>query len=228
MSVYEDGVNDMGDVPFLPQGSFSESPSIVKDDAKTLDAEMNLLWSDVKASKLTAKQKLTIQSFINEWKNFYKKNVTYVDRTLFVKSTVRRIEKYRERMLELRKLLGDKYKLGLSPLATRADESPTAFKPPGVNWKKVLMIAGGVTVVVGGGLYLYGRHKKNQILKIASVATGGKLEPPPEMIHNPPPWVKDPDIWESAKLAVSPYKKRYDNPDAVITHVYKQMGGVVG
>jgi len=48
--------------------------------------------------------------------------------------------------------------------------------------------------------------------------------------HNPPSWVADEDIWERAKEAVDPEGKgadEYDEPFAVVAHVYKQMGGGV-
>lgn len=86
----------------------------------------------------------------------------------------------------------------------------------GFPWKWVL-IGGGV---LAGG-YLAWKFWPGR--RAASMITA-----PAEHILNPPPWVQDPDLWESAKLAVEPYKHRYPNPDAVITHVYKQMGGRVG
>jgi hypothetical protein len=46
-----------------------------------------------------------------------------------------------------------------------------------------------------------------------------------EQTGNPPAWVKNEAIWEEAKAAVEPYKKNYDDFFAVVTYVYKQMGG---
>lgn len=40
-----------------------------------------------------------------------------------------------------------------------------------------------------------------------------------------PDWVVDPDVWERAKASIEPFFKRYDEPFAVITQVYKVMGG---
>jgi len=42
---------------------------------------------------------------------------------------------------------------------------------------------------------------------------------------NPAAWVQDEDIWERAKAEVLPDWGRYDQPWAVVTHVYEQMGG---
>jgi len=46
--------------------------------------------------------------------------------------------------------------------------------------------------------------------------------------NNPPQWVEDEDIWEKAKDAVEPHWDEYDEPYAVVTHVYQQMGGSIG
>lgn len=45
--------------------------------------------------------------------------------------------------------------------------------------------------------------------------------------NNPAAWVVNEDIWEKAKKAVEPYWDEYDSPYAVVTHVYKAMGGTV-
>lgn len=42
---------------------------------------------------------------------------------------------------------------------------------------------------------------------------------------NPPASITDEDIWERAKAAVEPYWDRYDEPYAVVMHVYDNMGG---
>ena len=44
-----------------------------------------------------------------------------------------------------------------------------------------------------------------------------------------PPWATDHDTWERAKKAVDPEGKGadYDEPWAVVAHVYKKMGGKV-
>ena len=45
--------------------------------------------------------------------------------------------------------------------------------------------------------------------------------------NNPPEWVEDEDIWEKAKDAVEPKWDDYDEPYAVVAHVYEAMGGGV-
>jgi hypothetical protein len=44
---------------------------------------------------------------------------------------------------------------------------------------------------------------------------------------NPPSWVGDEATWEKAKAAVRPKWNDYDEPYAVVTHVYKKMGGSI-
>lgn len=40
-----------------------------------------------------------------------------------------------------------------------------------------------------------------------------------------PAWVKDHGLWNKAKTAVAPHADSYDEPYAVVAHVYKSMGG---
>lgn len=42
---------------------------------------------------------------------------------------------------------------------------------------------------------------------------------------NPPAWVADEDTWERAKDAVKKSWDEYDEPYAVVAHVYENMGG---
>ena len=42
---------------------------------------------------------------------------------------------------------------------------------------------------------------------------------------NPPAWVKNPAIWEKAKEAVEPYKKKQENYYATVAYIYEKMGG---
>lgn len=48
-----------------------------------------------------------------------------------------------------------------------------------------------------------------------------------QYVENPPTWVVDEDIWDEAKASVEETGawERYDDPWAVVTHVYKRMGG---
>lgn len=49
---------------------------------------------------------------------------------------------------------------------------------------------------------------------------------PAAMVHNPPAWAADPEIWETARTAVAE-SGPYDNEEHVRIHVYKQLGGRV-
>lgn len=60
-----------------------------------------------------------------------------------------------------------------------------------------------------------------------SVATWQGENPNPAREDNPPPWAQDPQTWERARKQVEPYWDRYDEPWAVVTHVYQRMGGRV-
>lgn len=61
----------------------------------------------------------------------------------------------------------------------------------------------------------------------AEVKAQGKNEEykPFDKAHNPPSWVADKAIWDKAKKAVKPYKKNYEEPWSVISHVYFNMHG---
>lgn len=43
--------------------------------------------------------------------------------------------------------------------------------------------------------------------------------------HNPPASITDEETWNKAKKAVEPYWDNYDEPYAVVMHVYEAMGG---
>lgn len=47
----------------------------------------------------------------------------------------------------------------------------------------------------------------------------------PERDGNPPSWIADEATWEKAKKAVEPRWAEYDEPYAVVAHVYESMGG---
>jgi hypothetical protein len=57
----------------------------------------------------------------------------------------------------------------------------------------------------------------------------GDIEPEPELERpdNPPEWALDPDIWEHARDTVAPHWSNYEEPWAVVTHIYERMGGRV-
>lgn len=88
-------------------------------------------------------------------------------------------------------------------------------------------------VVVGlGGFALWKRGKAEAIetegSEILSASPAGwaalnASEYP--RADNPAAWVQDEAIWEQAKAEVLPDWGRYDQPWAVVTHVYERMGG---
>lgn len=47
----------------------------------------------------------------------------------------------------------------------------------------------------------------------------------PDVDGNPAEWVADEQLWDRAKAAVEPKWGDYDEPYAVVAHVYKQLGG---
>lgn len=53
------------------------------------------------------------------------------------------------------------------------------------------------------------------------------LRPPDQLVRNPPAWAADPILYEQARASVEPQRDAYENPDAVVVHVYKQLGGRV-
>jgi len=78
--------------------------------------------------------------------------------------------------------------------------------------------------------------KLKQIIDAA--AQQAKTNPDPQLAEklagydpardgNPPQWAVDPDKWAKAEEAVKPHWDEYDEPYAVVAHVYKNMGGGV-
>lgn len=81
-----------------------------------------------------------------------------------------------------------------------------------------------------------GEGEEVDVAAIGSEVQEGRGEPEimeltegydPEQHGNPPSWVEDEEIWEKAKEAVDPEGEgsKYDQPWAVVAHVYKKMGG---
>jgi hypothetical protein len=73
--------------------------------------------------------------------------------------------------------------------------------------------------------------------RVGAQVAAGKTDPDlmdhldgydPETDGNPPAWVNDEATWERAKNAVEKSWDDYDQPYAVVAHVYKAMGGEVG
>jgi hypothetical protein len=81
-----------------------------------------------------------------------------------------------------------------------------------------------------------GEGEEVDVAAIGSEVQEGRGEPEimeltkgydPEQHGNPPSWVEDEEIWEKAKEAVDPEGdgSKYDQPWAVVAHVYSRMGG---
>lgn len=83
--------------------------------------------------------------------------------------------------------------------------------PPGVS-------------TAGGAPPLFNPALNSQTLppEQAQWATATKA---PERPDNPPSWVTDEDAWEKAKAAVKKNWGDYDEPWAVVSHVYQNMTG---
>lgn len=167
------------------------------------------------------------------WQTFYRDTKGIVGTpNLLRDSTYRRAEAFRQLGLRFRENLLKKVDTGTE--VTPIDVPPAIKKPPGKGapgTKQGVSLpprsAGGFPwrwLLIGGGLAVGGYI----VYKMWPTRQATHLLAPTEQVNNPPTWAMDTDIWESAKIAVQPYKARYDNPDAVITHVYKQMGGRIG
>lgn len=76
-----------------------------------------------------------------------------------------------------------------------------------------------------GGYALYKQGKQTEAVQKAEdwIESGPATDYP--RLDNPAPWVRDEEIWERAKAEVLPDWEKYDQPWAVVAHVYEQMGG---
>lgn len=61
---------------------------------------------------------------------------------------------------------------------------------------------------------------KEERQAIKDCGTNPTLKP-----HNPPGSIASEKTWDKAKKAVKKYWKKYDEPWAVVYHVYRNMGG---
>jgi hypothetical protein len=105
------------------------------------------------------------------------------------------------------------------------------------HWLRWTLIAGGLGAAGWFGWRWYASRRRG------STGPGEALPEPadqaggPEQLrerirvltanpaHNPPVWVRDETIWARAKGAVTPYWESYHDPYAVVTEVYRKMGG---
>ena len=85
--------------------------------------------------------------------------------------------------------------------------------------KTMLYVAGGIAAIYGlSKLLSSGAELTREVRSFRPAPTG--------MVHNPPVWAADPEIWETARLSVE-QSGPYENAEAVKVHVYKQLGGRV-
>jgi hypothetical protein len=109
----------------------------------------------------------------------------------------------------LPEMLKGKYGKGKGPLADWAKEEETEQEHAHDRGGKDIDVdAIGERVQSGKG--------DKRLMRLASGVTEE---------NNPPSWVEDEDIWEKAKDAVEDKWDEYDEPYAVVAHVYQQMGG---
>jgi hypothetical protein len=91
------------------------------------------------------------------------------------------------------------------------------------SWiKRGLWIVGGLA-----GIWAVSKLLDSGVSAKREIFGARPLFAPKALVKNPPAWAADPEIWESARVAVEPYRDSYDNPEVVTVHVYKQMGGRV-
>ncbi len=79
----------------------------------------------------------------------------------------------------------------------------------------------GVETYVNGELYDLS-HGRTILEAIQAAVAHGAHE---GLENNPPTWVADEATWKRAKAHVEPYWDEYEEPWAVVSYVYKQMGG---
>lgn len=91
------------------------------------------------------------------------------------------------------------------------------------NLKTFLWLAG-----IGGGIWALTKLFDSTVSLKRELVGDRTLVPPRALVRNPPPWAVDADVYETARVAVRDAGEKYDNPKAVIAHVYKQLGGRVG
>lgn len=200
MGFYEDGIGDTGALLY--------TPGAIKAEAVTTDQEIKALLTDVRTSKLPGKVKTSFQKFFDEWVSFYKNHTGWFDRLWF--SNMEKIQDYRKRGVDWRGMLsgqGVKMTTPSPKIKFAGLELPTM-----PLWGKV-----AIGAAAAGLLYYIFR----QFVPASSARTLDTNQ------GNPPQWVHPDDIgkWERAVDAVKPDWKDYGNPYAVVTHVYKHMGG---
>jgi hypothetical protein len=192
-------------------------PGAIRDEILSIDRAFRSLANVISAARgqgaLPANFLAGWDQFFAEWSAFRLNHESWLSNVWY--ASYQKALEYRERLDQFRQKVEQLTGAKLNFPAAKATPGPT--DKPGIPWR-FLIISG----VVIGGVYA--------LSKVLGSAAELKREfptraAPSRLVVNPPAWVQDPDIWEQARLAVEPYRDRYDNPAAVTTHVYKQMGG---
>lgn len=126
-------------------GAVVYSPSEMKAEAATADAELYQLYLDVNKSKLDSDSKQAFYRFVNEWKNFYNNHSSWTDRLWF--SYIEKVQDYRKRGLEWRDKLE---RLGVVTSAPRPEVKEAGVKVELPDASKTLAIGAVLAVGVVG------------------------------------------------------------------------------
>lgn len=231
MSIYSAGAaSAAGHGGYVPRRGDDElgaivMPSAIRDEILTVDASFTALAKliDARRSALPGDFITGWDSFKGEWSRFRDDHRSWLSRTWGMSYTKAleyraRLETWRQKFEQL---TGAKINFP-SPGATPESTNPAQSAFP---WNKVFW---GAAII--GGLWAAtkfvgeARGAKRDLLGDRPVFGGA----PRGLVRNPPAWALDPEKWESARLAVEPYADHYENPHAVMVHVYKQMGGRQG
>lgn len=217
-------------------GLVSFSPGEVRQAVVSTAALMQATDRDVGRSKLGESEKRAWGRAFAEWQDFQASNTGITAVPNYLRDSVyERARRFRGLAYAYR----EKIAVQGSPVATLPGPSqkrlpidaqpivPDGVTPPGVSlnpkdsglslipWKKLLVVGG----LAAGAYFLYKAFRSSPQIRL--------LQAPGKLVNNPPSWARDPDVWETAKLAVKANSEGYDNPEAVTVHVYKQLGGRV-
>lgn len=220
MSLYGAGTEGLGGAVDIVM------PANIRDEIETIANHFAQLDQEI-ARALTDGQVLpsfveSWNEFAKEWQRFATNHSSWLD-NIWYKSYQKALE-YRRRLDEWRAKFEATSGRRISFPSPGSAPAPSMGNPfPSIPWR-YLAYAGGAI----GLLYGASRLVNSGVAAKREIVGARPLAAPATMVRNPPPWVIDSDVWEQAKLAVAPFSHRYENPEATLTHVYKQMGGRIG
>jgi hypothetical protein len=197
-------------------------PGSIRDEILSIAGSFRRLDAAIRAAAvLPADFKSAWGSFRDEWSEFAARHGSWAS-NLWYKSYQKALE-YRQALNDWRKRFEQLTGSSVTFPAPQDAPGPTMSSPFSGRWKTIAYVAGGIGVLWGVSKLLGGAVEAKREFFGARA-----LPAPAALVRNPPAWAQDPELWESARVAVEPYADRYDNAAAVTTHVYKQMGGRVG